>query len=357
MLFYVSVTIILLLVAFQEVGHGLKKGKVWLYAISFILWTFSFIRWEVGTDWTSYYMIYEDCDYIDWYEWGFLMLNRLVKHTVDNYSVLLAIFGGILFYFQTKAIKALSVLPLATLFILWGTNLGNVFFVRQSVAMAILLYSITKIEQHRLKDYLILVVGATLIHAASLAFLPAYWIYHRKFTFLQITIAFVASIALGSIGGAFIWGNLGNLLGGVYASKIESYMDAGADATFNTGMSAVDLYIRSVGGKLVLIVIFYLLIAKRYIERVRGMMNLFLFATIMLPITYSVSPTLVRMWTPYFQLQVFLMAFVLVSMKRPSNKLICFAILLVMTVVRLYLKLYVDYDGEAYLPFQTIFSM
>lgn len=357
MLFYVPVTIILLFTAFQEVGHGLKKGKIWLYAISFILWVFSFIRWDVGTDWTSYLTIYEDCDYMDWYEWGFLMLNRLVKHTVDNYSVLLAIFGGILFYFQTKAIKSLSVLPLVTLFILWGTNLGNVFFVRQSVAMAILLYSITKIEQHRLRAYLLLVVAATLIHAASLAFLPAYWIYHRKFTFIQIVLAFCASMALGSIGGTFIWGNLGSLLGGVYASKIESYMDAGADATFNAGMSAADLYIRSMGGKLLLIGMFYLLIAKRYMEQARGMMNLFLFATVMLPITYSVSPALARMWTPYFQLQIFLMAYVLVSMKRVSNKLICFTILLAMTVVRLYLKLYVDYEGEAYLPFQTIFSL
>lgn len=357
MFFFVIVTVVLLLLAFQELFGFLKRRLLWFFVASFILWIFSFIRWDVGTDWTSYYNIFEDCDYIEWYEWGFLMLNRLVKHTVNNYSVLLAILGGILFYFQTKAIKSLSVLPLVTLFILWGTNLGNVFFVRQSVAMAILLYSITKIEQHRLRDYLLLIVGATLIHAASLAFLPAYWIYHRKFSFLQIVIAFCVSVALGSVGGTFIWGNLGSLLGGVYATKIDNYMDAGADATFNAGMSAADLYIRSIGGKLLLIGIFYLLITKQFIGKARGMLNLFLFATVMLPITYSVSPTLSRMWTPYFQLQIFLMAYVLISIKRVSNKLICFAILLAMTVVRLYLKLYVDYDGEAYLPFQTIFSL
>ena len=106
MLFFITVTLILLFVSFQEVGGALKNNKRWLYAISIVLWVFSFIRWEVGTDWESYYEIYEDCDYIEWYEWGFLMLNRLVKHTIDNYSVLLAILGGILFYFQTKAIKA-----------------------------------------------------------------------------------------------------------------------------------------------------------------------------------------------------------------------------------------------------------
>lgn len=357
MLFFVTTTLILLFVSFQEIGGTLKRSKRWIYFISCALWVFSFIRWEVGTDWDSYYEIYEECDYIEWYEWGFLMLNRLVKHTVDNYSVLLVILGGILFYFQTKAVKALSILPLTTLFILWGTNLGNVFFVRQSVAIAILLYSITQIEKHNLKNFLLLVIGATLIHAASIAFLPAYWIYNYKFTFIQIAIAFAVSIALGEIGGAFIWGNLGSMLGGAYESKIEAYMDAGADATFNEGMSATDLYIRSIGGKLLLFVLFFFLVAKRYKEKVRGMMNLFLFAIIMLPITYSVSPSLARMWTPYYQLQIFLMAYVLASMTRVSNKVIFFAILVAMTLLRLYLKLYIDHDGEAYLPFQTIFSL
>lgn len=356
MLFFVIITILLLGASLQEILKKTKYNRMLFFVFSFVLWFFSFIRWEVGTDWDSYYSIYEDSIYIDWYEWGFLWINRLVKYTVDNYSVLLAILGAILFYYQTKSIQKLSILPLTTLFILWGTNLGNVFFVRQSIAVAILLYSITQIEERRLIRFLLLIGGATLIHAASIAFLPAYWIYYRKFSFVQIALAFAGSIALASIGSTFIWGGIGDLLGGMYASKMEGYIEEGADMTYNEGMSAVDLYIRSIGGKLVLVVLFYLLMAKKYRERTRGMMNLFLFATIMLPITFSVSPTLNRMWTPYFQIQIFLMTFVVASMNRLSNKMICFVILLIMTIVRLYLKLFVDHGGEAYLPFHTIFS-
>ena len=101
MLFFVTTTLILLFVSFQEIGGTLKRSKRWIYFISCALWVFSFIRWEVGTDWDSYYEIYEECDYIEWYEWGFFFFFFLVKHTVDNYLVLFFILGGIFFYFQT----------------------------------------------------------------------------------------------------------------------------------------------------------------------------------------------------------------------------------------------------------------
>ena len=352
MYFFVITTIVLLSLSSLEVIGLLKKKRLLFCTISFLLWIFSFIRWEVGTDWDSYFSIFEDCDYIEWYEWGFLWLNRLVKHTVNNYSVLLAILGGILFYFQSKAILKLSILPLTTLFILWGTDLGNVFFVRQSIAIAILLYSIVQIRRRNLKMFILLVICATLIHAASIIFLPAYWIYHHRFSLLQIIVMFIISCILGSVGGTFLWGGVGDMLGGMYAAKLEGYMEQGADVSFNEGMSAAELYIRAIVGKLFLIIIFTLLICKKYKDDSRGMMNLFLFATAMLPITISVSPSL---GTPYFCLQIFLMTYVLGSANRLFNKIVLLGILLVMTMFRLYLKLYVDYDGEAFLPFQTIF--
>ncbi|MBS6468258.1 MAG: EpsG family protein [Bacteroides sp.] len=359
MILYAFITLLLLLGSFWEVCGGMSKNKNLYYFLicSFIFWCISFLRWSVGTDWDSYYSIFENCNDDSHYEWGFITLNRIVKNTVNNYSCLLALLGSILFYYQTKTIKELSFLPITTLFILWGTNLGNIFFVRQSIAVTLLLYSIVQIEKRNVKGFLLIVFGATLIHASSISFLPAYWIYHHRFTLIQVVLAFSLSMVLGSVGGTYLWGNLGKLLGGIYAAKIEGYMASGADAAYNEGMSAADLYIRSIGGKLVLIFMFSLLIAKEFEEEARGLINLFLFASIMLPITFSVSPTLNRMWTPYFQIQIYLMTFVLASMKRIPYKLIAFSILIVMTLVRLYLKLFIDYDGEAFLPFQTIFSI
>ncbi len=356
MVLYIVLTVLLLSLSFYELfcNPPAIRKRYLFYSISFILWIVSFLRWDVGTDWDAYLGIYEDCNYITWYEPGFIFLNRIVKNSVDEYTVLLAVLGGVLFLFQTKAIQSLSLFPLTTLFILLGTNLCNIFFVRQSVATAIILYSVIQIEQRNLWKFLLLIAVATSIHAASISFLPAYWIYHRRFTFKQIVLAFTISVVLGSAGGTFIWGGMGDMLGGIYAHKIDGYMEQGADATFNSGMDATTLYIRNIGGKLISLIVFLLLIGDRYKEKTRGMLNLFVFAIIMLPITISVSPSLGRMWTPYVQLQIFLMTYAVSSPRRLSNKMIFFTILVAMTLVRLYMKLFVDYDGEAFLPFETI---
>ncbi len=359
MVLYIAITIALLLFSFWELFCNPPKirRRYLLYILSFVLWCISFLRWDVGTDWDSYLAVYEECNNISWYEPGFLFLNRLVRNTVDSYTVLLAILGGILFYFQTKAIKSLSLYPVTTLLVLLGTNLCNVFFVRQLVAVAIMLYAVTQIERRKLKNFILLVGVATLIHAASIAFLPAYWIYHRRFTVKQIIIALSASVAIGSVGGALIWGGIGDLLGGIFATKIDIYLAEGADASFNSGMSAAVYNIRSIGGKLLQVGLFAVLIGPLYRERTRGMMNLFLFATVMLPLTVSVSVSFGRMWVPYFQLSIFLMTYAVASQRRFSNRMLLFIVLFVITIARLYLKLFVDYDGEAYLPFQTVFSL
>lgn len=358
MLIYIFITVTLLIASLGEICEktSSQKSHLFFIGISFVMWITSFIRWEVGTDWYPYYEIFNNCYHIDHYEWGFITLNRIVKNTTNNYSLLLAILGGILFYFQAKAIKILSILPILTLLLLWGTNLGNIFFVRQSVATSILLYAIIYIESKSLIKYLIFIFIATLIHASSIAFLPAYWIYHYRFSKTNILIASIISISLGSIGGSYIWGNLGNILGGIYQAKIEGYMSSGSEMVYNESMNATDLYIRTVGGKVILILFFLFFIQEEYKEKTKGMINLFLFATIMLPITCSVSPTFVRMWTPYFQVQIFLMTYVLASIKQAPYKLLCFNIIIIMTLTRLYIKLFIDYGGEAYLPFNTIFS-
>ena len=358
MVLYIVLTVLLLSLSFYELfcNPPAIRKRYLFYSISFILWIVSFLRWDVGTDWDAYLGIYEDCNYITWYEPGFIFLNRIVKNSVDEYTVLLAVLGGVLFLFQTKAIQSLSLFPLTTLFILLGTNLCNIFFVRQSVATAIILYSVVQIEQRNLWKYLLLIAVATSIHAASLAFLPAYWIYHCKFTIKQILLAFGISIVLGSAGGAFIWGGVGDILGGIYSHKIEGYMAQGEEATFNAGMDAGMLYIRSLGGKIISIALFILLIGNKYKEKTNGMLNLFIFSAVLLPITISVSPTLGRVLSPYVQSQIFLMTYSVASMRRIPNRLLVFIILIVMTVVRLYLKLFVDYNGEVYLPFKTIFQ-
>lgn len=355
MAFYIILTFILFFASFWELFCKSSPQRSWmvLIGLSFLLWCFSWIRWEVGTDWNSYYEIYDECDIITWMEWGFLWLNRLVKYTVDNYSVLLALLGGILFYFQTKTLKELSVLPLTTLFIMWGAGFANVFFVRQALATSILLYSIILIEQRQLKGFLLCVGAATLIHAASIAFIPAYWVYRQRVSIRKFIVLLILACVGGTVVGNFVLTNLSNMLGGLYQSKVEGYTSMEAEELYN-GMSSTEMYLRAMVGKLSIVLMAIALISRQYKEKARGMMNLFLFGILLLPVTYSLSPYLARICQPYFTVQVFLMAYIAASFSRLSSRVVVFSIFLMMTLFRLYLKLFVDYGGEAFLPFQTI---
>ena len=84
------------------------------------------------------------------------------------------------------------------------------------------------------------------------------------------------------------------------------------------------------------------------------MLNLFTFAVVLLPVFSSVTNTFSRMLTPYMYCQSLLLTLVIFSLSSDVRTFWCFALFIAMMAVQLYMKLFVDYGGEAYLPFGTI---
>lgn len=128
---------------------------------------------------------------------------------------------------------------MTTLMLLWGSNFCGIFFVRQSVSTAILLFSIVMIRDRRLLAFLVLVFLAGLILRSAFAFLPAYWIYQFHFSNRRAVLAIVCGILIGSIiDFSDYFSSIGSFLGGMYEAKIEGYMSRGADMSFNAGQTA-----------------------------------------------------------------------------------------------------------------------
>ena len=194
-----------------------------------------------------------------------MMINSIGKNYFESYTVTLFIQGILLFTFQTAAIKRLSPFPMTTLMLLWGSNFCGIFFVRQSVSTAILLFSIVMIRDRRLLAFLVLVFLAGLIHRSAFAFLPAYWIYQFHFSNRRAVLAIVCGILIGSIiDFSDYFSSIGSFLGGMYEAKIEGYMSRGADMSFNAGQTAAQLYMRSMLGRLLLLLLFVLFIKKKH---------------------------------------------------------------------------------------------
>ena len=301
--------------------------------------------------------IYNYAESFDYMERGFILINIVAKKIFDSYTMALFLQAAILFTFQTIAVKKISPLPMTTLMIMWGTDFCNVFFVRQSVAISLLFFSILAIRYRKIGLFLLLVLLATSIHRASLAFLPAYWLYYWNISKKQIIIFFVISLICGSLFSvASVFENFGTFLGGMYETKIEGYMSRGSDFSYNESMSATESYIRSIFGKIFLLLLFLLFINKKYFCKYRGLINLFIGGVLLIPIMYAVSPTFSRVLIPYIDMQNILLVLIMISLKSNVNKFFYFILLTGMMIFRLYIKLFIDYGGAVYLPFETIFT-
>ena len=211
---YIITSFLLLLFSFIEIFLPKKiNATILFYFTSLGLFLLSFLRWDVGTDWDSYMFIYNYAESFDYMERGFILINIVAKKIFDSYTMALFLQAAILFTFQTIAVKKISPLPMTTLMIMWGTDFCNVFFVRQSVAISLLFFSILAIRYRKIGLFLLLVLLATSIHRASLAFLPAYWLYYWNISKKQIIIFFVISLICGSLFSvASVFENFGTFL-------------------------------------------------------------------------------------------------------------------------------------------------
>ena len=357
MAFYVTILIVLLFFAYCESFAFRDKNKPILFAfISCCLFIFSVIRWETGSDWLTYYYFFFDKNITTEnspFEFGFTYLNFILRDNAHNYSYLLFVLGGILFWFQTKALLKLSILPLLSLAFMWACEFAGVLFVRQSVACALLLYSIIYIRQRNLYKFCILVGLATLIHRTSIIFLLAWWIYTLHLSNTKIFVIVITSCALTSIS-LMLLSSLGPIFGSIVEAKINFYIDAGDD-NFGAQISATQIIVKGFASKIFLLLIFLTLIDKKKFIHAEGYINLYVFGIALYFATVGISTAFGRISNPFNNLQYLLMPLVLASLHRRFNRNLFYAAFSIYCLLRLYMNVYSNYP-ELYLPYKTIFA-
>ena len=94
MSFYWIIFVFILVFSFIEIFTSIKQQyKLYMfYIVVLLLFFLSFLRWERGTDWDSYYNIFINEGFRSWddhTEIGYLYLNKLVRKFTDNYTIFL----------------------------------------------------------------------------------------------------------------------------------------------------------------------------------------------------------------------------------------------------------------------------
>ena len=184
------------------------------YIVVLLLFFLSFLRWERGTDWDSYYNIFINEGFRSWddhTEIGYLYLNKLVRKFTDNYTIFLFVQSFIYFTILVLFLKKInsyisyiynikSNLYSTILLYIFSTDFAGLFLARSPIAYLICLYSIFDIIENRTKSFFFKILIASLIHKSSILFIFIYpLINYFKFNIRYIIILSIFIVILFSL--------------------------------------------------------------------------------------------------------------------------------------------------------------
>jgi EpsG family len=172
-------------------------------AAAVLFWILSFCRWNCGTDWDTYYSIFVDYAHrgrlvFGGMEPGYLLLSWAFS-AFKSYHLFLAALGAVIFSLNCSTIYRQSPLPALSFLILLATSGGDIFFVRQSVAIAICFFSTRYLLEDRWRPFFLSVVIAMLFHYSAVIFLIALFVRRsgERNVLKDLTWIAAASVIIG----------------------------------------------------------------------------------------------------------------------------------------------------------------
>lgn len=342
-IFYILLSVVAIFSHF-EINIGIRENskKKVLLVLFFIFYLLSFLRWEYGSDWESYYT------HFDAYSWGNLDQHEIIymivllmsKSIINDYTFVLFCFSSILFFFQVKGVSKLSVFPLTTLLVLTGTYFCNVGYVRQYIAVAILFYSLFFIIERRFFPFVVCLFLAFGFHYSALAFFPAYWLFNLKFTRKQLFLFIFVSIFLSTLMSYFLQG-FANVIGiESIIRRTDSYLDQGYDYD-DGGMDSKQKIIRACFNRGFVILLGFYLLAKERVtnSHLRGFLNLYCFGTILFFMTSPLHVTFTRITWYYDFVQILIIPEIFLFVKKKQPRFLIFMFLVALMFVKMYTTL------------------
>lgn len=210
-----------------------KYNERTFYFISFISIAICSVvlgmRENVGVDFTAYKDSY--LDEIDWYEPGYVAIQKFLRFIGAHYSVL---FGSIVFlqlYFYYKSfIDVKNLLPYGVFFFFtYGQLFTDLNIIRQGVAVSIILFSVKYIYEKRPKKFIFYILTASLFHGTSIIYLGLYFIRYLTVNYAVIkqVVLYVLTIFLSAIFQALLMTFVSNNIGGL--SVFDKYARSGVE--------------------------------------------------------------------------------------------------------------------------------
>lgn len=155
------------------------------------------LRWEIGTDWSSYYDAFVSGEN-EHMGIGYSIFNSAIRFLTKSYTVFLIIFASITYIVFGKLFYKYSDNPIASFCLYYCSMLGLLGCNRQILACVVCMFSIRFIVSRKLIPFILCVFIAASMHFTAILFIGAYFVYNLRYSqtaaFCIITIAFLSGI-------------------------------------------------------------------------------------------------------------------------------------------------------------------
>lgn len=353
--------IILLTGSFLEVFDSKRQrvARIIYYLVFSILFLLSFLRWERGTDWGGYYDYFThiyDLDFSSNFENGFILLNYGVHTLSGSYTVLLFVMAALQYFLISKSIRYLSVYPVMSLLCYFAVTKGGIFFVRQYIALAILMYAVRFVIERKVYRFLLMVILACMIHRTAILFVPVYFLFDRKIKIRYYVMALLVLIPV-AIHVSKVFDSLSTgLVNSIIENKINNYINKSADGEmYGIELSKSAILIRGVAKRGFILLLYFLFMRRELVANrvTRGIFNIYFFGTCLYILLTPLSEQLSRVCLYFDIFDIFLFPLLLCRQKR-WNKLLFFGLIVAFSFIRLHSS--IELRRELFIPYKSVFN-
>jgi len=347
-----------------QINDGtLAIGKTTLFLFISITIILGGIRWKTGADWTNYYnYFYNNQAWDEFYgkfEISYAFLNFFIKKYFGTYTVLLFFMSFAVIFLRYNTIKVIAIYPALSYYFFFCDNIGGMFPVRQTLAIAIALTSIYFIHKKNKKAFILITTLAVTFHMSLFIWFISYPLYHKKIRTSTILLLLIVATIIGMFGTKLftliVEATLARFqITGAISTKIQIYILG----NYSDGSFSLFRMLLSFIKRLVFVLLFLFLRNKltHHYLYASGLINLYLISNIIYSLfafNEALAP-MARMVTPFLFLEVLLFPAILKLCKHNYSKYILLYLFFFYGLMKLHSALTTYPD--AFMPYKSIIS-
>ena len=176
--------------------------NIFIVSMFISIWMVSGLRYNVGTDFKSYEILFENVDNYDItnsvFELGYLILNKITKLLINDSQVIFLITSLIVLILIVRTVyKYSSKLELSMyLFINLYFYYESLNIIRQYIAIAVMFYAVKYVYNRNFIKYILCILVASLFHTSAIFSFPIYFMYNFKLTNVKILKGLLVSMII-----------------------------------------------------------------------------------------------------------------------------------------------------------------